>query len=138
MDRGRRITSHLRVNYPEAISVVSTGFTFGPTRLLESLRLRGRQVFAKYLSPQQANLAAAVLLGLREQVDAEDTEAFQLTGAMHLLVIAGLHLGILAGFAGLILRRLLPWRGACPPWPPSPSSTCCWSTLSRQWSGQRC
>ena len=68
-DRGRRITSHLRVNYPEAISVVSTGFAFGPTRLLESLRLRGRQVFAKYLRPQQANLAAAVLLGLREQLD---------------------------------------------------------------------
>jgi competence protein ComEC len=114
LDRGRRITGHLRVNYPEAISVVSVGFAYGPTRLLEALRLRGRQVFAKYLSPQQANLAAAVLLGLREQIDAEETEAFQLAGAMHLLVIAGLHLGILAAFAGLILRRLLPWRWGLP------------------------
>ena len=113
-DRGRRITSHLRVNYPEAISVVSTGFACGPTRLLESLRLRGRQVFANYLRPQQANLAAAVLLGLREQLDPEETEAFQLTGTIHLLVIAGLHLGILAGFASLVLRRLLPWRWGLP------------------------
>ena len=113
-DRGRRITSHLRVNYPEAISVVSTGFACGPARLLESLRLRGRQVFANYLRPQQANLAAAVLLGLREQLDPEETEAFQLTGTVHLLVIAGLHLGILAGFAGLVLRRLLPWRWGLP------------------------
>ena len=113
-DRGRRITSHLRVNYPEAISVVSAGFAYGPTRLLESLRLRGRQVFAHYLRPQQANLAAAVLLGLREQLDPEETEAFQLTGTIHLLVIAGLHLGILAGFAGLVLRRLLPWRWGLP------------------------
>ena len=29
-DRGRRITSHLRVNYPEAISVVSAGFGLRP------------------------------------------------------------------------------------------------------------
>ena len=55
-DRGRRITSHLRVNYPEAISVVSAGFAYGPARLLESLRLRGRQVFADSLRPQQAKL----------------------------------------------------------------------------------
>ncbi len=113
-DRGRRITSHLRVNYPEAISLVSTGFASSPRRLLESLRLRGRQVFANYLRPQQANLAAAVLLGLREQLDPEETEAFQLTGTIHLLVIAGLHLGILAGFAGMVLRRLLPWRWGLP------------------------
>ncbi len=113
-DRGRRITSHLRVNYPEAISVVSAGSAYGPARLLESLRLRGRQVFANYLRPQQASLAAAVLLGLREQLDPEEKDAFQLTGTVHLLVIAGLHLGILAGFAGLVLRRLLPWRWGLP------------------------
>ena len=84
-DRGRRITSHLRVNYPQAISVVATGFACGPGRLLESLRLRGRQVFTHYLRPQQASLAAAVLLGLREQLDPEEKEAFQLTGTVHLL-----------------------------------------------------
>ncbi len=79
LDRGRRITSHLRVNYPQAISVVSTGPVCGSGRLLELLRLRGRQVFTHYLRPQQANLAAAVLLGLREQLDSEETGAFQLT-----------------------------------------------------------
>ena len=114
LDRGHRITSRLRVNYPQAISVMSSGFASGPRRLLESLRLRGRQVFEKYLHPHQANLAAAVLLGLREQLDPEETEAFQLTGTIHLLVIAGLHLGILAGFAGIVLRRLLPVRCGLP------------------------
>ena len=113
-DRGRRITGRLRVNHPEAISMVSTGFAYGPARLLESLRLRGLRVFADYLRPQQASLAAAVLLGLREQLDPEETGAFQLTGTIHLLVIAGLHLGILAGFASVILRRLLPWRWGLP------------------------
>src|SRR5271166_6296217 len=33
---------------------------------------------------------------------------------VYLLVIAGLHLGILAGFAGIVLRRLLPWRWGLP------------------------
>ena len=114
LDRGRRITSHLRVSFPQAISVLSKGFAYSPGRLLEALRLRGQRVFAEYLRPQQANLADAVLLGVREQVDAEETEAFQLTGTIHLLVIAGLHLGILAGFAGLVLRRLLPRRWGLP------------------------
>jgi competence protein ComEC len=50
------------------------------------------------------------LLGLREQIDPEESQAFQLTGTVHLLVIAGLHLGVLAGFASLVLRRLLPRR----------------------------
>jgi competence protein ComEC len=109
-DRGRRVTSHLRVNYPECISVLSAGFAHSPRRLLESLRLRGQRVFAQYLRPQQANLAAAVLLGLRDQLDPEETEAFQLTGTIHLLVIAGLHLAILAGFAAWVLRRVLPGR----------------------------
>ena len=36
------------------------------------------------------------------------------TGTLHPLVIAGLHLGILAGFAGMVLRRLLPWRWGLP------------------------
>jgi competence protein ComEC len=114
LDRGRRITAHLRVTYPEAISVVSVGHGFDPKAWLESLRLRGRQVFAHYLQPRQADLAAAVLLGLREQLDPNEIEAFQLTGTIHLLVIAGLHLSIIAGLVGFIFSRLLPRRLALP------------------------
>ncbi len=111
-DRGHRVTAHLRVAYPEAITVLSGGRSFGFGTWLESLRLRGRQVLQRYLQPRQANLAAAVLLGLREQIDADESEAFQLTGTVHLLVIAGLHLGIIACFAGFFFRRLLPRRFA--------------------------
>ena len=113
-DRGRRVTAHLRVTYPEAITVLTGGHVPGPGAWIESLRLRGRRVFQRYLEPRQANLAAAVLLGLREQIDPEENEAFQLTGTVHLLVIAGLHLGIIAGFASIVFRRLLPQRFAVP------------------------
>ena len=53
LDRGRRITSHLRVNYPEAISVVSAGFAYSPWRLLESLRLP-RPAGLRAISPAAA------------------------------------------------------------------------------------
>jgi competence protein ComEC len=114
LDRGRRITAHLRVTYPEAISIVAAGHGIDPGAWLESLRLRGRQVFARYLQPRQADLAAAVLLGLREQLDPDEMEAFQLTGTIHLLVIAGLHLSIIAGLVGFVFSRLLPRRFAVP------------------------
>jgi competence protein ComEC len=114
LDRGRRVTAHFRVTYPEAITVVASGRGFDPGAWLESLRLRGREVFARYLQPQQADLAAAVLLGLREQVDPVEMADFQLTGTIHLLVIAGLHLSIIAGLVGFIFSRILPRRFALP------------------------
>ena len=40
------ITAHLRVTYPEAITVLTGKRTTDPRSLLESLRLRGRQVFS--------------------------------------------------------------------------------------------
>ncbi len=102
------------MTYPEAITIVPGDRGFDFRAWLNSLRLRGRQVFARYLDPRQADLAAAVLLGLREQLDPEEMAAFQITGTVHLLVIAGLHLSIIAGLVGLIFSRLLPRRLALP------------------------
>ena len=51
---------------------------------------------------------AAILLGIRDQLDPRETELFVETGTVHMLVIAGLHLGILVG-AAMILFRRLPW-----------------------------
>jgi competence protein ComEC len=112
LDRGRRITAHLRVTYPEAITVVAGGGGIDARAWLQSLRLRGRDVFARFLQPRQADLAAAVLLGLREQIDPAEMADFQLTGTIHLLVIAGLHLSIIAGLVGFIFSRILPRRYA--------------------------
>jgi competence protein ComEC len=55
------------------------------------------------------------LLGAREQVDSERTENFVVTGTVHLLVVSGLHVGILAsgvwliGRVGLLSRRATLW-----------------------------
>lgn len=50
----------------------------------------------RYLPPNQASLASAVLLGNREQLTATRREVFLHTGTVHLLAISGLHVGILA------------------------------------------
>ncbi len=57
----------------------------------------------------------AVLLGDRSALDSEIIENFRKTGLYHLLVISGLHVGLLAMIAGAILRRMRlgeTWRSA--------------------------
>lgn len=57
----------------------------------------------------------AVLLGDRSALDSDTIENFRKTGLYHLLVIAGLHVGLLAMIAGVVLRRMPlgeTWRSA--------------------------
>ena len=109
--RADRIRSQLRTEYAEAISLVAAGNAWSPRWLLEQVRMHGNRIFEKYLGGRHPALASAVLLGIREQLDPETTEAFVETGTVHLLVIAGLHLGILAGTVLLVVRRLPIPRG---------------------------
>ena len=110
--RAYRTFSQLHVRFAEAIEPLAVGGGCDPIRRLEQVRLHGNRIFARYLNPRHAGLAAAVLLGIREQVDPEEVGAFQATGTIHLLIIAGIHLGILAGAAMLVFRRLPISAGA--------------------------
>lgn len=48
------------------------------------------------LSRQSASLTCALVLGDKNSLDKETKQAYQLSGAMHLLVVSGLHVGIVA------------------------------------------
>lgn len=52
----------------------------------------------------QKPLALSLLLGYRGQLDSAQWEVLQATGTIHLVAISGLHLGLVAGLAGLLLR----------------------------------
>ena len=78
------------------------------------MRLRGRQVFATLFASAASQSGGGRAAGPPRATRPDETEAFQLTGTIHLLVIAGLHLGIIAGLAGLVFRRLLPRRCGLP------------------------
>ena len=74
-------------------------------------RLRGRLLndLDVMLSPAEdrAAIARAMLLGDRSFLDSQEAESFRETGAFHVLVLAGLHVGVLAAlffWAGKKLR----------------------------------
>jgi competence protein ComEC len=67
------------------------------------------------LSGRNGSVLKAVLLGDRSSLDSDTIENFRRTGLYHLLVVAGLHVGLLAMLAEILLRLLgirATWRAA--------------------------
>lgn len=54
----------------------------------------------------QAPLYRAILLGDRSGLDRETTAAMRMTGTAHILTVSGLHLSMIAGAVGLLLKRI--------------------------------
>lgn len=73
---------------------------------IDHVRQAGRAALERNLDPENSNLAAAILLGLRDGLDRDDIDAWRRTGTVHMLAISGLHLGILAGILMFIALRL--------------------------------
>ncbi len=73
----------------------------GARALLARWRLRLLQVVEQAdLSPSQQGMAAALLLGWKDNVDDESYARFQTAGIAHLLCVSGLHVGIVAVLLG--------------------------------------
>lgn len=114
-ERSRRVFCRLRGLFPESVTVVERGSAWSWRLWLSRLRETGNGILREHISPQRSTLAAAILLGAREQLDPERNEGFLVTGTIHVLSISGLHVGILAmGFwrlfrTGLFPRRAMLW-----------------------------
>lgn len=65
------------------------------------------------LSPRGKRWLAALTLGAGERLDDEDWDLLNATGTTHLMVISGLHIGLVAALALWLARRLARW------WQPS-------------------
>lgn len=101
--RSHRIRTKIQ-SQTECISIIQPGSRWNLSRWLERVRKRGSELFEINLDPRQAELASAVFLGEREQIDSERNEAFMATGTIHILSISGLHVGILAGAMFWVMR----------------------------------
>lgn len=55
---------------------------------------------------QQQAIASALILGVTDGLDNELTQAYAASGAMHVLAVSGLHVGIIYGIILLVLRPL--------------------------------
>jgi competence protein ComEC len=94
--RADRELCRLQAEMPQCVSLVSRGDWRDLMRLVDYARRQGHRILQQHLDKKQAELASAVLLGLREEVEPARTEAFVTTGTVHVLAISGLHVGILA------------------------------------------
>lgn len=105
--RGDRRRCVLKAAYPDCVEVVERARPYDLSYAIERLRTAGDRFFWTYLDHRRSGLASAILLGAREEIDDEQTEAFMQSGTVHILSISGTHVGILAGAAFLFMRLLL-------------------------------
>jgi competence protein ComEC len=71
------------------------------------VRLHAKQQVRSLIGPSHAGLAAAILLGAREGLPYEATESYLVTGTVHVLVVSGMNVAILA--TGLLWMMRLGW-----------------------------
>ncbi len=102
--RAERRTAFLSVSFPESVSIVQRGSPWHGRRWLDAARQSGDRLLWQHVAPQRAGLAAALLLGAREQLFEEHTAAFVRTNTIHILAISGMHVAILAAWLFCLLR----------------------------------
>ena len=102
--RQRRMVCRMSVDAPECVSIVARSSWWNPRTMIQTMRSQSNELLAEHLRADQAELAAAILLGIREQIDSQRIENFMNTGTIHLLAISGLHVGMLATGFWLIAR----------------------------------
>lgn len=108
--RGIRASGYVREDTANQL-LREAGFTVDAFR--QRVRARISQLEANG-SLQQPALIRALSIGDRQGMDKADWDLFSSTGTTHLVVISGMHLGILTGSLFLLLRWLLAWvPGLC-------------------------
>lgn len=60
--------------------------------------------------PQARQLLSAIMLGARDEMGVEVSQAYQASGAVHILAVSGLHVGLVAGMALFLVSFLWPSR----------------------------
>ncbi len=95
-NRAERRLCAVRAGFPDAVTVTTPGPRWSVARLVDNLRTRGAALLRRDIASGRSHLASAMFLGVREELDPEASQAFLETGTIHLLVISGLNVGILA------------------------------------------
>lgn len=94
--RADRQLCQLATDHPECVQQIVPGGFWQPRRWFDFARRAGDRALWSTVGKSQTGLALALVLGEREQLDAESTRHFYETGTVHLLSISGLHVGLLA------------------------------------------
>lgn len=101
--RDRRVHSELWASDSTAVTRLNRA-EWSRAGWVYAIRRRASAVLAESLPPNQAAVAAALLLGDGSAMDRAEWDAYVRTGVVHALAISGQHLAVLAGFVWLVLR----------------------------------
>ena len=82
-------------------TVKNTGLGFASS--LFHIKTKLSKLFSNALSPRAAAIARALIIGERDGIDQELRSYFLATGAMHILAVSGMHIGLLI----LVLLKVL-------------------------------
>lgn len=83
----------------------------GVQALAWRLRARFARVLHEHMpAPREEAVAAALIFGEKRGIDDDLKQAYADTGAMHLLAVSGMHVGLLAALLGAMLKPLQHWR----------------------------
>lgn len=75
-------------------------------------RERAVSVFGRYVrGGNEHAVASALVLGYKEDLDDDLSDAFAASGTLHVLAVSGLHVGILYGIVMLVLKPVRRMRG---------------------------
>lgn len=103
--RTQRIDATFSTDHPDAVRRLDTS-DFNWRRSVAAQRQRFSVLFASHLSGANGPVGAAMILGDRSTMPLDIRDAYVASGAMHILAISGLHVGILAMFLMTIGRLL--------------------------------
>ena len=80
---------------------------------LYGMRARARDVIASIMPEPEASLLTGILLGIESSIDDETLDAFTATGTIHIIVISGFNLSLLAGLFIRLGNKLFHRYRAC-------------------------
>ncbi len=86
--------------------ITRLGFSSAGLRL-RARALAGAERSVQVLGRESGRLFAALVFGLRQDLAPAEVERFRRAGAMHVLALSGMHLGILAALCVFLIRPLL-------------------------------
>jgi len=108
----RGITHTMSVPEPGRIVVLDRPSALAPSSLAYSVHLEFHRLIGSRVSSERAAVLGATLLGERGNLSPAQREKYVRSGTVHLLVVSGLHVGLLTGAIVFMLRVL----GADPRW----------------------
>lgn len=104
--RSRRALCSLAAECPESVRILRRESAWNPRWWIPRFRAICSARITKFVPRRHGELAQALFLGLRDNVDRELVDTFLVTGTIHLLSISGLHVGILAMAVAWTMARV--------------------------------